>query len=299
MEKGNTVEQVIDKHKTSGKFFTVDGVQSFALDKGKGEVVFCIHGVPSSSFLFRKVISELDKKGYRGVAIDLPGLGLADRPEDFDYSFPNLARFCAEATKALGLEKYHLLVHDIGGPIGFAMAAENREKVLSLTILNAWIDVVNFKKPLPMRPFEKPILGEAELAMLKHPTWHLMFKKMGVVDSSGIPKEEIQSYVDILKREDGGKAYLKLMRNFDHSPEFRDLCYRAVQDVPYPVQAIWGADDPFLTLERYGREIKEVAGLSEIHQLKSRHFLQEEKPVEIATYMEKIIQKSKQMLPSK
>lgn len=297
MNEANSVEQVIDQHKASGKFFTVDSVQSFALDNGKGEAVFCIHGVPTSSFLYRKIIPELANKGYRGVAIDLPGLGLADRPEDFDYSFPNFARFCAKATKALGLDKYHLLVHDVGGPIGFALAAENRGNILSLTILNTWIDVVNFKKPLPMRPFEKPLLGEAELAMLIHPTWQLMFSNMGVVDNSGIPKEEINAYVDILKREDGGEAFLKLMRNFDHSPEFRDLCYQAVQNVPYPVQAVWGADDPLLTLDRYGHEIKEVAGLTEIHQLKSRHFLQEEMPIEIAAKIAEIIQRSKEMLP--
>lgn len=297
MKNENSVEKIIDQHKASGKFFEVDGVQSFALDQGQGEAVFCIHGVPTSSFLYRKITAELSDKGYRGIAIDLPGLGLADRPEDFDYSFSNLARFCAEAAEALGLEKYHLLLHDIGGPIGFAMAAKNKDKILSLTILNAWIDVVNFKKPLPMRPFEMPLLGEAELAMLTHRTWQLMFNKMGVVDSSDIPKEEIFAYVDLLKRNDQGKAYLKLMRNFDDSQEFRDLCYQAVQQVPYPVQAIWGADDPFLTLERYGQEIKEIAGLDAIHQLNSRHFLQEEKPKEIADLIQEIIRKSTQMLP--
>lgn len=162
------------------------------------------------------------------------------------------------------------------------MAVEEKEKILSLTVLNTWIDVVNFKKPLPMRPFEKKILGEAALAALKHPTWHLMFSQMGVNQTSDIPKEEIYAYVDLLKREDGGNAYLKLMRNFDHSPEFRDKCYRAVQNVPYPVQAIWGENDPFLTIDRYGEEIKEIAGLKEIQRVDSRHFLQEEKPVEIA-----------------
>lgn len=80
--------------------------------------------VPTSSFLYRKVIHELVNKGYRGVAIDFPGFGFSDRSEDFDCSFPSLARFCAEAAKALGLDKYHLVVHDIGGPIGFALAAE-------------------------------------------------------------------------------------------------------------------------------------------------------------------------------
>ncbi|MEX2336708.1 MAG: alpha/beta fold hydrolase, partial [Fulvivirga sp.] len=114
---GRTVEQVIEDHKSSGKFITIAGVQTFVLDWGEGEPVFCIHGVPTSSYLYRKVLKELVRKGFRGIAIDLPGLGLSDRPENFDYSFSNFAHFCALATEELGLERFHLVIHDIGGPI--------------------------------------------------------------------------------------------------------------------------------------------------------------------------------------
>ena len=291
-----SVEQVIEKHKASGTFLTVNGIKTFALDDGSGEAVFCLHGVPTSSFLYRKVLRALANRGFRGIAVDLPGLGLADRPATYDYSFLNFARFCAKAAATLGIAKYHLVVHDIGGPVGFALAAENQHKILSLTILNTWIDVVNFKKPLPMRPFEQPFLGEAELALMTHTTWRLMFNALGVQNSSGISKEEIHAYVNLLKREDGGKAFLKIMRNFDRSPEFKILCYRAVQQVPYPVQAIWGAKDPGLTFRRYATEIQEVAALEEVQQLPARHLLQEEQAEAIAIKIEEIIDRSRTAL---
>ncbi|WP_347156657.1 alpha/beta fold hydrolase [Pontibacter chitinilyticus] len=282
MSDNLTVAQVIAQHQAAGRFFNVDGVSSFALDQGEGEAVLCIHGVPTSSFLYRKVVASLATKGFRAVAIDLPGLGLADRPEDFAYTFPNFAHFCAGAAGVLELDKFHLVVHDVGGPIGFALAAQNRDKILSLTILNTWIDVVNFEKPLPMRPFELPLFGEAELATITHPTWYLAFTTLAVSDASGIPKDEIYAYVDLLKREDGGAAFLKIMRHFDKSEAFRELCYRAVQQVPYPIQAIWGAEDPGLTFDRYGREIEKVADLRVLLKLKAKHLLQEEKWEEIA-----------------
>ncbi|MEX0647492.1 MAG: alpha/beta hydrolase [Balneolaceae bacterium] len=271
-----TVEQVIEEHELSGKFITVEGIKTFVLDWGSGDPVFCIHGVPTSSYLYRKVLKELKEKGYRGIAIDLPGLGLSERPEDFEYTFSNFAHLCARAAEELGLEKYHLVVHDIGGPIGFALGAMNREKILSLTILNTWIDVDKFKKPLPMRPFEKPLLGETQLAATTHATWQLLFKELGVSNMDDIPEEEITAYVDLLKREDEGKAFLKIMRNFEDSVAFRELCHQAVQDTPYPVQAIWGDEDPGLTYERYGEEIKAVANLPEVHKLPAKHFLQED-----------------------
>lgn len=292
METSEKIKKIIEAHEKNGKYLEVEGVKTFALDQGEGEAVVCVHGVPTSSFLYRKVANSLQTKGFRTISIDLPGLGLSARPENFDYSFTHFANFLNQALEQMKVEKYHLVVHDVGGPIGFALAAKNLEKIFSLTILNTWVDVVNFKKPLPMRAFEKKILGEAELKMITHTTWPLMFSKMGVNNSDDIPKEEIKAYVDLLKRVDDGKAFLKIMRNFSDSPEFRDICIKAVKDVPYPVQAIWGEDDPALTLERYGEEIKEYADLDSFHKLPSRHFLQEEVPEQIAEKISDLAKKA-------
>ncbi|ALJ01499.1 alpha/beta fold hydrolase [Rufibacter tibetensis] len=289
MKQELTVDQVLENHKSNGTFLEVEGVRAFALDQGSGEAVFCVHGVPTSSFLYRKVIAELAHQGFRGICVDLPGLGLSDRPKEFEYSFPNFARFLAKAAEKLGLEKYHLVVHDIGGPIGFALAAQNPDSILSLTILNTWIDVVSFEKPLPMRPFEKPLLGEAQLATVQHTTWYLLFSNLAVSDTEGIPKEEAYAYVDLLKREDNGAAFLKIMRNFDHREEFRQLCLKAVQNVPYPIQAIWGGEDPALTYERYGKEIERLARPSQMHLVKGKHLLQEDQWKEIA---DKVVQQA-------
>jgi pimeloyl-ACP methyl ester carboxylesterase len=271
-----TVDDVIAEHRVSGKFFEVEGLRTFALDAGQGEAVLCLHGVPTSSFLYRKLIAELARRGMRGIAIDLPGLGLTDRPESFDYSFSGLAQFCNQAVQELGLKAYHLVVHDIGGPIGFALAAQKQEQILSLTILNSWIEVDKFKKPLPMRPFELPVLGEMELASITHLSWRLVFRLMAVLDAAQIPPAEIDAYVDLLKREDGGRAFLKIMRSFEQSLAFRNLCRRAVQQVPYPVQAIWGVHDPGLRYGRYGDEVRRIAGLEKVHLVPARHLLQEE-----------------------
>jgi hypothetical protein len=66
------------------------------------------------------------------------------------------------------------------------------------------------------------------------------------------------------------------------------LCYKAVKQVPYPVQAIWGVDDPFLKFKEKEEEIKKSAGLSKVHELSSYHFLQEEKPMEIVEKLRRL-----------
>jgi haloalkane dehalogenase len=118
-----TSREVIDRHRDAGRFFEAAGARSFVREEGEGEPVLCLHGVPASSFLYRKVLAELARLGLRAVAFDLPGLGLADRPARFDYTWSSLGRFCVAAIDALRLERFHLVVHDIGGPVGFELAA--------------------------------------------------------------------------------------------------------------------------------------------------------------------------------
>lgn len=122
-----------------------------------------MHGVPTSCFLYRKVLDELATRDLRGVAFDLPGLGLADRPEDFDYTWTGLGRYCATAVDALELERFHLVVHDVGGPVGFELAAAMPDRVMSLTVLNTIVDVDTFKRPWSMEPFARRGVGEIYL----------------------------------------------------------------------------------------------------------------------------------------
>ncbi len=285
-----SVDRVIRTHERSGKYLNIEGINTFALDEGSGEAVICIHGVPTSSFLYRKIIQELAEKGMRGISIDLPGLGLSDRPENFDYTFSNFADFLKKVIDEMQIESYHLVVHDIGGPIGFALAAKNLEKIRSLTILNTMIDIANFQKPLVMRPFEIKLVGEAELKSINHLSWPIMFNLMGVGDSSNISKEEINAYVDLLKKEDGGKAFLKIMRNFEQTDQFQALCLQALKNVNYPIQAIWGKNDPALNIKKYGGDVLKYTDVKEIYPVRSKHLLQEEVPDEIA---EKIVQQAK------
>lgn len=101
-----TVDEVLDSHRGAGREFTADGVRSSVLDQGPpgGETVVCLHGVPASSFVYRAVLPELAQRGLRGIAFDLPGLGLAARPVDFDYSWTGLGAWATAALDALELE---------------------------------------------------------------------------------------------------------------------------------------------------------------------------------------------------
>jgi pimeloyl-ACP methyl ester carboxylesterase len=277
-----TSREVVARHEAAGRRFEAGGIGSFVREQGDGEPVVCIHGVPSSCFLYRKVIAELANRGLRGVAFDLPGLGLADRPADYDYTWTGLGRFSRAAVDALGLERFHLVVHDIGGPVGFELAAAAPERVRSITVLNTLVEVDGFKRPWSMEPFARRGIGEVYLATLSKPAFRQLWNLQGLKDRDAMTKAEVYAYVDLLKREDRGKAFLRVMRGFERTREKRDLYVSTLRDVPYRVQIVWGAEDPTLKLSEQGEATRRAAGLDEIHTVPAKHFLQEDQAPAIA-----------------
>src|SRR5207247_9547238 len=96
------------------------------------------------------------------------------------------------------------------------------------------------------------------------------------------PKEEVYAHVDLLKREDGGKAFLRIMRGFERTREKRDRYVGVLRDVPYPVQVVWGEDDPALPVDPHGENARRAAGLERIHTVPAKHFLQEDQAPAVA-----------------
>lgn len=287
-----SVDDVIERHREAGEYFRTDGLRSFARSQGHGETVLCFHGVPASSFLYRKVIDELSNRGFRGVCFDLPGLGLADRPEDYDYTWSGLGEFSRKAVDALDLGDFHLVVHDIGGPVGFEVASEMPGRVKSLTLLNTMVRVDEFSRPWVMEPFAYRGVGELWLKSMAKPLFRQLMYWLGVEDRESVTTEELDAYVDLLKREDNGRAFLKIMRGFERTPEKSRRYSSAVRDVDYPVQVVWGEHDPALSLSEYGESVKEAAGLEEIRTVPAKHFLQEDQAPAVADCIEELAERS-------
>src|SRR3954452_19863831 len=213
-----TSRQVIEAHRAAGRRFAAAGVGSFVREQGNSEPVVCLHGVPASSFLYGKVLADLAARGLHGVAFDLPRLGLADRPAAFDYTWTGLGRFCAAAVDALELERFHLVVHDIGGPIGFELIAAMPDRIASLTILDTLLEVDTFKLPWSMEPFARRGIGELYQRTRTKPVFRMLMRLQGVENSSATPRTEVDAYVNLLRAGDGGNAFLKIMRGFERRP---------------------------------------------------------------------------------
>ncbi len=105
----------------------VDGLRLAHIDEGEGAPVIFIHGEPTWSFLWRKVIVPVRDAGYRCIAPDLAGFGRSDKPTDVGwYSYDRHTALAATLLEDLDLQGATIVVHDWGGPIGLRLASSMR-----------------------------------------------------------------------------------------------------------------------------------------------------------------------------
>ncbi len=116
-----------------------DGLRLHYLDEGAGPPVLLLHGEPTWSYLYRKLIPELTPSA-RAIAPDYFGFGRSDKPlrlEDYTYDFHtgSIVRLVEE----LDLRGLTVVVQDWGGPIGLRLAVEHPDRVARLVIMNTGI----------------------------------------------------------------------------------------------------------------------------------------------------------------
>ena len=116
-----------------------DGLRMHYVDTGGGDTVLLLHGEPTWSFLYRKVIAEL-AGGARCVAPDYFGFGRSDKPTDPGwYSYDAHVRSVERFVDELDLRDLTVVVQDWGGPIGFKLCVDRPERVARLVVLNTGI----------------------------------------------------------------------------------------------------------------------------------------------------------------
>src|SRR5262249_55276411 len=121
------------------RFLDLDGTRIHYVDEGAGEVLLLLHGNPSWSFLYRKIIAAL-QDSFRCIALDYPGYGLSGAPAGYGFTPGEHSAVLEHFVDRLGLRDVTMMVQDWGGPIGLGLAGRRPELVKRLVIGNtfAW-----------------------------------------------------------------------------------------------------------------------------------------------------------------
>lgn len=120
------------------RYLELDGMRMHYVDEGSGDPFLLLHGEPTWSYLYRKVIAELLPR--RCVAPDYFGFGRSDKPTDIGwYSYDRHSASLIDFVERLDLRNMTVVVQDWGGPLGFRLCVERPERVARLVVLNTGI----------------------------------------------------------------------------------------------------------------------------------------------------------------
>ncbi len=110
------------------------------IDEGQGPTVLLLHGEPSWSYLYRKMIPILTAAGFRVIAPDLIGFGKSDKPSNTeDYTFKRHQEWLTSLLKTLELSEIHMFCQDWGGLLGLRIAATNEALFNTVTVSNTFL----------------------------------------------------------------------------------------------------------------------------------------------------------------
>ena len=231
------------------------------LEAGQGPVLVLVHGLGSSSEIWRETIIRL-ARDYRVIAPDLPGYGKSDRPRA-DYSVRYHAASLTQFLDVLGIEKAALAGNSLGGWLAVLAALDRPENITHLILVDS-AGLLTDRLP---QVTLNPSTAQEERALLDA----LFGNKAHITD---------ELVAEVLKyRRSVSATVLATLASFRSNPPFLDA---RLKDIKVPTLVVWGGQDMLTPLELSERFVKGIPGARRIVIEGAGHTPQVEAPKEFA-----------------
>ena len=270
-----------------GRFVDAGGKRVFVVARGEGPPVLLLHGFPTSGYDWRGVIDELAGE-YRCVALDFPGYGLSDKPAAYSYSIFQQADAAEAVARPCGIERAHVVSHDVGTSVHNELLARHNESALSFevassTFLNGsmlqWLATITaFQKILGSNETLQQGIDICNGDMAAYvPGLKSVMKK-----PDALTDEDAAVHMELLRFNDGNRRLPALSGYMRERYINQERWLGAMADTRAPMQIVWADGDPVANIAM-GREMHarypharytELPGLG--------HFLLIEDPASVA-----------------
>ena len=211
--------------------------------------ILLLHGFPTSSQMFRKLIPALGDK-YHVVAPDYPGYGHSSMPthDKFAYTFDNLARVIDEFTAKIGLTKYALYVQDYGAPVGYRLAVAHPARITAIVVQNgnAYDEGLDNDFWRPIKAYWKEPNSKAKrdairgLVTYEATVWQYTHgvKNPELVSPDGAAHDQF-----LLDRKGNDEIQLDLFLSYGSNPPLYPKWQEYFRNYQPPVLIAWGKND--------------------------------------------------------
>lgn len=264
---------------------TADGLRMHYVDEGPKEakeVVLCLHGEPSWSYLYRTMIPVFSSAGFRVIAPDLIGFGKSDKPtEQSDYTYAKHLAWTEEIITQLDLSNITLFCQDWGGLLGLRLAMSHEARFSRIVVGNSMLPTGD-RKP-----------NDAFLAWQKFSQSSPQFDIGRIIQQATVTKlsDEVVAAYDAPFPDDsfkaGARIFPSLVPTTPDDPQAQNNrdAWLKLREWNKPFLTLFSDSDPIMK----GLEVifhKMVPGCEgQNHDIikGGGHFLQEDKGEEIAT----------------
>jgi haloalkane dehalogenase len=262
----------------ASRWLDFDGLRLAYLDEGEGEPVVLVHGEPTWSFLWRRVLVPVRDAGYRCIALDLPGFGRSDKPTDPAwYTYDRHTAALQALLEHLDVRGATVVVHDWGGPIGLRAAVAAAERVARLVMLDTGLFTGHQRMTEAWQSFRDFVARTDDLPV-------------GMLVRGGCHRDPGDAVIAAYElpfpspaAKAGARAFPLLVPTALDAPgaQAGRETLQALRASAWPKLMLWGDSDPVLPLET-GRRLAAALGSELDHVIAGAgHFLQEDAGAEI------------------
>jgi len=275
--------------KSKGKFIQVNNNRLFVIDTNNGintsqKSMVILHGYPTSSFDYYKVLPELSKN-YRLILHDHLGFGFSDKPKDVDYSLVTQADIALELWRQLGLKKIFLFAHDYGTSVATEIIARYNANELDIEIeqlilTNGSIHIELSQLRTIQKLLKHKFLGKYVAKL----TNFLIFKKNMkniYFDTSKVTDNELKEMWKLIELNGGRKVIHKLTQYINERYLHWNRWIGALKETQISTKIIWAKNDPIAVPAIAKLLAKEIPNNTLYWIENTGHFLMLENPKEL------------------
>ncbi len=255
-------------------------------ESGEGNPLLMIHGLFASGETFNELRDHIPK-GVRAITPDLPDCGNSTASAEFRPTWDGYARSVIGLADSLGLDRFDLLGHSMGGGISITVAATWPKRVRRLVLVDAIS--LPYTVPLKGRLPLKPILGELLFRMYGRKMFVDYFENDVFFDSSRMDRDKVLRLFDAFANK--RTAALEALRATANPSPVGEI----VSNVSCPTLILWGEKDALVPLE-VGRRLEDLIPGGELHVINNcGHSPVEENPDEASRIIWKFMDEMKGM----